>query len=107
MATMAGSRPRERHHSPRPPGTYFTQTVTGQVTATPNPAGNQLTSANFGDLTGTRVENGITTEIRAGYSATTTAPNAGTLCAFRRQPHHHCRGGDGGRQMPMGCAPEL
>jgi hypothetical protein len=61
------------------PGTYFSQTVTGQATGSANMAGNQLTATNYGDLTGSRVENGITTSIRAGYSVTSTAPNAGTF----------------------------
>ena len=61
------------------PGTYFSQTATGQDTSSANLAGNQTTATNYGDLTGTRVENGITTSIRAGYSVTSTAPNAGTF----------------------------
>jgi hypothetical protein len=65
--------------SKQTPGTYFSQTVSGQETATANLAGNQATGTNYGDLTGTRVENGISTAIRAGYSVTETAPNAGDL----------------------------
>ena len=65
--------------STQTPGTYFSQSVTGPVMSSANLAGNLTTSSNYGDLTGTRVENGITTSIRAGFSVTGTAPNAGTF----------------------------
>jgi hypothetical protein len=61
------------------PGTYFSQTATGQYSSTANLAGNQITATNYGNLTGTRVMDGITTRFRAGFSATVTAPNAGTF----------------------------
>jgi hypothetical protein len=61
------------------PGTYFSQTLSGQETTTTNLAGNQATTTNSGDLTGTRVMNGISSEIKAGFSVTSTAPNAGTF----------------------------
>jgi hypothetical protein len=61
------------------PGTYFSQTATGRETASANPAGNQVSGQSYGDLTGTRVENGITTSFKAGYSVTAAAPNAGTF----------------------------
>lgn len=65
--------------SAQTPGTYFTQTVSGQETTTTNLAGNQATTTNSGDLTGTRVMNGISSDIKAGFSVTSTAPNAGTF----------------------------
>jgi hypothetical protein len=61
------------------PGTYFTQTATGKEATSINLAGNQATGGSYGDLTGTRVEKGISTAFRAGYSATATALNANTL----------------------------
>jgi hypothetical protein len=65
--------------STQTPGTHFTQTLSGQETGTANLAGNQVTGTNYGDLTGTRVENGISTAIRAGFSVTETAVNANTF----------------------------
>jgi hypothetical protein len=61
------------------PGTHFTQTLSGQETTTTNLAGNQATTTNSGDLTGTRVMNGISSDIKAGFSVTSTAPNANTF----------------------------
>ena len=72
--------------STQTPGTYFSQTATGQATSTANLAGNQITATNYGDLTGSRVENGITTSFRAGYSVSTTAPNAGTFTSSGPSP---------------------
>ncbi len=72
--------------STQTPGTYFSQTATGQATGTANLAGNQVTATSYGDLTGSRVENGITTSFRAGYSVSATAPNAGTFASSGPSP---------------------
>ena len=88
---------RERHHHPDPRDLFHVRPPPARLPATANLAGNQTTATNSGDLTGTRVEHDITTSFRAGYSVTTTAPNAGTFTSSGlRHRHHPFRGGVGG-----------
>lgn len=65
--------------STQTPGTYLSQNASGYFTSTANQAGNQSTSTNAGDLTGTRTMAGITSSFRTGFSVTNTAPNASTF----------------------------
>jgi hypothetical protein len=61
------------------PGTYFTQTASGNFEATANPAGNQQNVTNAGELTGTRVMAGVTTSFKAGFAVTNTSPDGNTF----------------------------
>ncbi|MBM4300081.1 MAG: FecR domain-containing protein [Deltaproteobacteria bacterium] len=78
-ATGAGGTATGSGTSTQTPGTYFSQTATGTSTGTANLAGNQFTVTNSVASTGARVEAGITTSFKAGFSNTYTAPNAGTF----------------------------
>ncbi|MFZ5450163.1 MAG: FecR domain-containing protein [Thermodesulfobacteriota bacterium] len=67
--------------STQTPGTYFSQTASGNYIATPNLTGNQQTFANSGDLSGSRSMAGITSSFKAGFSLTSTAPDANTFAS--------------------------
>jgi hypothetical protein len=67
------------------PGTYFSQTASGQVASETNLAGNQQVSSNVGDLTGSRTMAEITSSFKAGFSVINVATNANTFSSS--EPH--------------------